>query len=416
MGVGVTDVGLLLAVMQGVFSKTWVLTVPRRIVSITNSCVTVPCHFEVPDNQEANILNCSNKSFWRRGTHLSPNTAQGEIIGDLTKKNCTTVMSGSSNIHNDSYFFRLNCPKVQFTFPDAVDIITQTEPSPPQLTVMGQMSEGGQAQLQCETPVSCSVLPPSLTWSPRDASSQEESHMQQQSTDGSMIMTSTLTFIASADHHNESIICSVSYPLSNGGSSSPAATSRKLSILYAPRFTRATISPSGPVFEGETVMLMCSSDANPPVTRYTWFRDDRGKIRAIAPGQTLELQVSLLDSRAYLCQAQSPRGSQRSTSVFLAAGAIQGRSNGLVMMPYILCGVVSVLYILTVVVALYKYHSLSTRLKKIELKGEPTYTDLKTIHVNSDYDQLQPPPEVPEYENSSIMQVKVKNQPQPNRR
>ncbi|CAB1415073.1 unnamed protein product [Pleuronectes platessa] len=352
MGVCVTEVGLLLAVMQGVFSKTWVLTAPLRIVSITNSCVTVPCHFE---------------------------TVQGEIIGDLTKKNCTTVMS------------------------------IQTEPSPPQLSAVGQASEGGQARLQCEAPVSCSLLPPSLTWSPRDASSQEVSHLQQ-STDGSVIMTSTLTFMASADHHNQSILCSASYPLANGGRSSSAATSRSLSILYAPRFTRAAISPSGPVLEGETVMLTCSSDANPPVTRFTWFRDERGKIRAIAPGQTLDLQVSLSDRGAYLCQAQSPRGSQRSTSVFLEVGATQaaGHSDGLVM-PYIVCGVVSVLYILTVLVDLYKYHSLSRRLKKIELKGEHTLTDLKSNRVNSDYDQLQlkpkSPPEVPEYENSVSRQV-----------
>ncbi|XP_062265292.1 B-cell receptor CD22 [Platichthys flesus] len=412
MGVGVKEVGLLLAVMQGVFSRTWVLTAPRRIVSIPNSCVTVPCHFEVPDNQEANILNCSNSANWRRGTHFNQKTAEAEIIGDLTKKNCTTVMR-FSNIHNDLYFFRLECPEVKFSFVTGVNISIQTEPSPPQLSVVGQASEGGPARLQCEAPVSCSLLPPSLTWSPRDASSQEVSHIHQLSTDGSVIMTSTLTFMASADHHNQSILCSASYPLANGGSSSSPATSRRLSILYAPRFTTAAISPSGPVFEGETVMLTCSSDANPPVTRFTWFRDERGKIRAIAPGPTLDLQVSRSDSGAYLCQAQSPRGSQRSTSVFLEVGAAQaaGHSDGSVMMPYIVCGVVSVLYILTVLVDLYKYHSLSRRLKKIELKGEHTYTDLKTNRVNSDYDQLQlkpkSPPEVPEYENGVSMQVTV---------
>ena len=55
--------------------------------------------------------------------------------------------------------------------------------------------------------------------------------LSKQSTDGSVIMTSTLTFMASADHHNQSILCSASYPLANGGSSPSAATSRRLSIL-----------------------------------------------------------------------------------------------------------------------------------------------------------------------------------------
>ncbi|XP_069372227.1 sialoadhesin-like isoform X8 [Paralichthys olivaceus] len=329
MGVGVADVALLLAMMQGVFSQTWNLKLPQRIVSITNSCVTVPCHFDIPNNQEANFANCSGRAVWRRGSILNPKTAQGKIIGDLTKKNCTTMMSSFPNIHNDVYSFRLNCPNLKFTFLNGVNISIQTEPPPPQLTFMSQMSEGGHAKLQCQTPVSCSVLPPSLTWSLRDASSQEESHMQQQRPDGSMIMTSTLTFIASADHHNQTVRCSVSYPLLNGGSSSPAMTSQRLSILLA-------------------------ADSSP---------------------------VSM-------------------------------------MMPYIISGVLSVLYILMVFVNLYKCHSLSRRLKKIELKGDPIYTDLKTIHVNSDYDQLQlkpkPPPEDPEYENSFSMQVPVRDQPQPN--
>nr|XP_019961295.1 PREDICTED: myelin-associated glycoprotein-like isoform X1 [Paralichthys olivaceus] len=419
MGVGVADVALLLAMMQGVFSQTWNLKLPQRIVSITNSCVTVPCHFDIPNNQEANFANCSGRAVWRRGSILNPKTAQGKIIGDLTKKNCTTMMSSFPNIHNDVYSFRLNCPNLKFTFLNGVNISIQTEPPPPQLTFMSQMSEGGHAKLQCQTPVSCSVLPPSLTWSLRDASSQEESHMQQRP-DGSMIMTSTLTFIASADHHNQTVRCSVSYPLLNGGSSSPAMTSQRLSILYAPRFTTATIIPSGPVFEGETVLLTCSSDANPPVSHYIWFRTEQGKLRAIAREQTLELQVNLSHSGPYLCEARSPRGSQTSRTVFLRVSATQvaADSSPVSMMPYIISGVLSVLYILMVFVNLYKCHSLSRRLKKIELKGDPIYTDLKTIHVNSDYDQLQlkpkPPPEDPEYENSFSMQVPVRDQPQPN--
>ncbi|XP_077937451.1 uncharacterized protein LOC120827000 isoform X2 [Gasterosteus aculeatus] len=91
---------------------------------------------------------------------------------------------------------------------------------PPQLTSVGQVSEGDQVKLRCLAPVPCSTLPPSITWLPRDPSRQEQTQTQQ-SLDGLRTMTSTLTFAASAEHHNQSVSCSVSYPLIRGGSSRP---------------------------------------------------------------------------------------------------------------------------------------------------------------------------------------------------
>ncbi|XP_047186325.1 sialoadhesin isoform X2 [Scophthalmus maximus] len=428
MVVGLTDVGLLIAVMQGVFSRTWKITLPRSIESLGNSCVTVPCRFEVPGNQEANVLNCSDSGVWRRGSLSGPivlnslnpsaNVLQGQVVGDLKRKNCTTMIHRFSKSDNDVYFFRLDCPNLKFTFSDGVLITAQTEPPPPQLTFVDQLPEGDQVRMQCSAPVSCSTLPPSLTWSPQDSSRREESQMLQNE-DGQTTLTSTMTFMASADHHNQSVMCSASYLLSEGRRTSRGT--RRLNVLYAPRFTTATINTSGPVSERETVTFACSSDANPPVRRYSWFRGDRGKLTRIGQGATLVLQVNPKDSGEYLCEAQSLRGSQRSRPVFLEVTAIQatGSSEGSVMIPYIICGAVLLLYVLTVAVDLYKYQSLSKRLKKIEQKGEHTYIDLQTFSLTSDYDHLKfkpkPPPEDADYENSIAMETTVKNQPQPNR-
>ncbi|XP_040909434.1 myelin-associated glycoprotein isoform X2 [Toxotes jaculatrix] len=427
MGVGLTVVGLLIAVMQGVFCKSWDVMLPQRIVSISNSCITVPCHFEVPGDQEANVLNCSNSGLWRKESVTGAivlssrnpfsNIIQGTIVGDLTKKNCTTVFYSFPKDQSNMYFFRLDCSNpLKYTFLKGVSIVAQADPFPPQLTFVSQISEGAPVKLQCSVPVPCSIQPPSLIWLPRDSSRQEETQILQNA-DGQNIMTSTLTFIASADHHNQSIGCSASYPLSKGGSTEPSAAAQRLNVLYAPRFTVATLSTSGPVSEGHTVMFTCSSDANPPVSRYTWYRDDNGKLTKIGQGQTLLRQVYQKDEGVYLCEAQTTRGSQRSRPVALEVIASEGGSEALVLIPYILCGVVSVLYVLTVVADLYKYQR---RLKKIELKGEHTYTDLRPNRVTSDYDQLQfprpktKPPEAPDYENSIALQSGFKNQPQPN--
>nr|XP_033492055.1 sialic acid-binding Ig-like lectin 12 [Epinephelus lanceolatus] len=289
---------------------------------------------------------------------------------------------------------------------------TSTELPPPELTSVSQVSEGAQVRLQCSVPVPCSVLPPSITWLPRDNSRQEQTQMQQTT------MTSTLTFIATADNHNQSISCSVTYPLTKGGSSPPSASSQRLNILYAPRDTVATLNTPVPVSEGRTVMFTCQSDANPPVSLYTWHRSDSGNLTKKAEEEILVLQVSQEDSGVYLCEAQSQRGSQRSRPVFLEVSANTGGSECVVLFPYIMCGVLFALYIMTVVVDVFKYRSICRRLKQIELKGEHTYDDLRTCSVASDYDQLQsrqpktmPSADVPNYENSIALQAILRNQP-----
>uniref|UniRef100_A0A8D3AP92 Ig-like domain-containing protein n=1 Tax=Scophthalmus maximus TaxID=52904 RepID=A0A8D3AP92_SCOMX len=379
----------------GVFSRTWKITLPRSIESLGNSCVTVPCRFEVPGNQEANVLNCSDSGVWRRGSlqrsdrpELTQSFRQrltsGSIVGDLKRKNCTTMIHRFSKSDNDVYFFRLDCPNLKFTFSDGVLITAQTEPPPPQLTFVDQLPEGDQVRMQCSAPVSCSTLPPSLTWSPQDSSRREESQMLQNE-DGQTTLTSTMTFMASADHHNQSVMCSASYLLSEGRRTSRGT--RRLNVLYAPRFTTATINTSGPVSERETVTFACSSDANPPVRRYSWFRGDRGKVTTEPAGATLVLQVNPKDSGEYLCEAQSLRGSQRSRPVFLEISEQWRKSNGSVMIPYIICGAVLLLYVLTVAVDLYKYQRSENI--KIEQKGEHTYIDLQTFSLTSDYDHLK---------------------------
>ncbi|XP_026156842.1 myelin-associated glycoprotein-like isoform X2 [Mastacembelus armatus] len=362
MGVVLVTVTLLITVMQGVFCGTWDVTLPQSIMGISNSCVTVLCLFEIPAEHEANLLNCSKSGVWRKGNVFGDvvlnshnpftNIIHGKVVGDLTKKNCTTMFYSFPKDYNDMYFFRLDCPNsLKFSFTDGVRITVQSDPLPPLLNFVSQVAEGDQVRLQCSVPVPCSSLPPSLTWLPQDSSRQEETEMLQ-NMDRQVTMTSTLTFIATADHHNQTIACSVSYPLTKGGSTRSSAATQRVRVLYAPRFTVATVSTSRPVSEGRTVTFKCSSDANPPVSSYTWYRDDSGKLNKMGEGDMLTLQVNWSDSGVYLCEAQTPRGSQRSNPVSLE---VTTGSECLMVLPYIICGVVLVLYIITVVVGVYKY-------------------------------------------------------------
>ncbi|XP_064176581.1 B-cell receptor CD22-like, partial [Anguilla rostrata] len=60
------------------------------------------------------------------------------------------------------------------------------------------------------------------------------------------------------------------YSCATGGVTSPA-----VNVKYAPKNTSVSVSPSGEIVEGSSVTLTCSSDANPPVHRYAWYKNNR---------------------------------------------------------------------------------------------------------------------------------------------
>ncbi|KAF5898365.1 B-cell receptor CD22-like, partial [Clarias magur] len=82
-----------------------------------------------------------------------------------------------------------------------------------------------------------------------------------------------------------------------------------LNVLYPPKNVSVSISPSGEILEDSSVILTCSSDANPPVEIYTWFKVNESS--AVGSGQSYRA----LQSGQYYCQAQNKHGSDRSAAV-----------------------------------------------------------------------------------------------------
>uniref|UniRef100_A0A2K6SPM5 B-cell receptor CD22 n=1 Tax=Saimiri boliviensis boliviensis TaxID=39432 RepID=A0A2K6SPM5_SAIBB len=80
-----------------------------------------------------------------------------------------------------------------------------------------------------------------------------------------------------------------------------------LQVLYAPRRLRVSMSPGNRVMEGKRAALTCESDANPPVSHYTWF--DWNNQTFHYPGQTLRLEpVEVKHSGAYWCRGTNSVG------------------------------------------------------------------------------------------------------------
>ncbi|XP_075907666.1 sialic acid-binding Ig-like lectin 12 [Nelusetta ayraudi] len=407
MGVRLVEVALFIPLMQGVVCRTWAVTLPQSIMGLSGSCIIIPCRFDVPETVDKRLTLCSNQSVvWKKersdglsvynGRNL-PNQIQGRVVGDVTRKDCTTSFHSFPQNYSDVYFFRLECDEIlRFTFREPVNILVKPEASPPKLTPVTQVSEGAQVRLQCSVPVPCSSLPPSITWhlgnNPIHGQSQKQHVTFMAQKDEPMIMTSLLTFKALAEHHNQRVTCNASYPLTTGGSKRSSATTQQLDVQYGPRLTEATLGTPGPLAEGRTVMLTCSSDANPPVDSYTWYRARTGtNLMKIGEGEFLALTVSQGGGGVYLCEAQSRRGSQRSRPVSLPISAASDSNNSMVLGLYIISGTLLLLLILIVVVDVNKYRSFSKRLKQIEQRDEQMYVNLGPTSAASVYDQLEPP-------------------------
>uniref|UniRef100_A0A4W5KDN2 Ig-like domain-containing protein n=1 Tax=Hucho hucho TaxID=62062 RepID=A0A4W5KDN2_9TELE len=76
-----------------------------------------------------------------------------------------------------------------------------------------------------------------------------------------------------------------------------------------------TVSPSGERVEGSSVTLTCSSDANPPVDKYTWYKKNGGGYQSMTGPQHVFNQIQSSDSGEYYCESQNEMGTDRSRTI-----------------------------------------------------------------------------------------------------
>ncbi|XP_066524422.1 carcinoembryonic antigen-related cell adhesion molecule 5-like isoform X2 [Hoplias malabaricus] len=240
------------------------------------------------------------------------NKLQGELIGDTSMKNCTTIFNNVSERDTGTYYFRIE-GRMKFTyfqFPLPIKI-TASLPKPT-LTLYGeQMEEQNQRKqvferksvsLFCSAFLSPTFHPPTLTWSPLQNNSSQEQNQN------SSFVSSHLNFTVTRLHHGLSINCTATYQLKN--QEIKTENSLILRVLYAPGNISISVSPSGPVMLGSSVSLSCSSDGNPAVN-YTWFRENGEQIET---GPTFSItETNDTHSGLYYCRAQNQHGSQNSS-------------------------------------------------------------------------------------------------------
>ncbi|XP_061097850.1 myelin-associated glycoprotein-like isoform X2 [Conger conger] len=304
---------------------------PQSIEALSGSCVLIPCRFEMPEYHSYygstydNLLRRypdSVKGLWRKDRRTvfdsrsqSESHLKGRMTGNLLQKRCTTVLENLPKYYSDQYYFRLETYYFQLNFHPAVQInIKDSPPKPKLIPEKVEVMEGTSVSLSCSAAAPCPKLPPNLTWTPKLSDSVDQ---LQENEDKTKSVSSVLTFTASHIHHGQNITCRALYTLQQGGNQTSEA-SLILTVLYPPKKTSVSVSPSGSVLEGSSVTLTCSSKASPPVQNYTWYRVNGTEMNTVGTGQNLTFNVTESSgSEQYYCEAQNEHGKENSTTVQL---------------------------------------------------------------------------------------------------
>ncbi|KAK2819609.1 hypothetical protein Q7C36_021255 [Tachysurus vachellii] len=96
------------------------------------------------------------------------------------------------------------------------------------------------------------------------------------------------------------------------------STPTHLDVFYSPKNTTAVVLSSGDTVEGDSVTLSCSSDANPPVLTYSWFKQSSAADTVLITAQNYSISnISSQHRGLYYCTAHNQLGHHNSTPTHL---------------------------------------------------------------------------------------------------
>ncbi|XP_049325489.1 B-cell receptor CD22-like [Astyanax mexicanus] len=155
----------------------------------------------------------------------------------------------------------------------------------------GEVTEGESAVLTCKT--TCSLTDPTFIWYK----------------DGRPLTTEMIQKNQQLHLQSVSSEDAGSYSCAVRGSEHLPSTAQTLRVRHPPKSVSVSISPSGGIVEGSSVTLTCSSDGDPPVENYTWFKE--GGDSPVGSGQSFSIiNITADHTGLYYCEAQNAVGVQ----------------------------------------------------------------------------------------------------------
>ncbi|XP_071245879.1 B-cell receptor CD22-like isoform X1 [Salvelinus alpinus] len=295
----------------------------RRICVLKGSTVDISCSYTHPTSY------IEQGSFWFTQKHTVdlksyPEYASRVEYNRNTENHHTMTITHLTEKDSAEHKFRLRTtnkgrfsglPGVMLT---VTDILLEMDPT--------SVSEGERVTLRCRTKCTVGLNPTYIWYKNRQrltnpVSSYNSLILDPVTSYNSLILDPVISYnslildqVISEDAGNYS--CAVK------GLERILSPEETLTVRYGPKNTSMSVSPSGEIVEGSSVTLTCSSDANPPVDKYTWYKKNVTSPKA--SGQSYSITNIISEDRGeYYCEAQNGRGSMNSTALMIIVAGKQ---------------------------------------------------------------------------------------------
>ncbi|XP_062388262.1 B-cell receptor CD22-like [Sardina pilchardus] len=319
----------LLAVLtlltQGVEASKWNVNYSAtHTCGLIGSTVNMTCSYTYPSESTF------NKTFWTTAaTKPHPNLSeepryQGRVQVDCNSHRCMLSLSNLTKgdaagyhcriITNDAAQRWLGIPGVQLS-------VTDLQVDGPE-----RLKVGGSVNLTCKS--SCSVTGQSSYIWMKDGRPLEKEHSNNNQ----------------LQLHPVHLEDKGSYSCAVRGHDDLPAQPLRITVIYPPKNTAVSVDPSNMLPMGSTVTLICSSDANPPVESYTWFKVNEST--AVGLGQQYSItNIRPEDGGQYYCEASNKYGAENSTAMSITVTREQSPLVTVVVVVSV-CAVVGLLSVL----------------------------------------------------------------------
>ncbi|XP_023861073.1 B-cell receptor CD22-like [Salvelinus sp. IW2-2015] len=279
---------------------------PQNICTLKRSTVNLTCSYTYPRGHTV-----TETSWFYRWSVVKPqNDDRVEYYGDRVN-DCTLRITDLRESDSAEYWFTFETQIIQGHVFQSVRSESYSGSPGVRLSVTGLkptfqtiVTEGQPVTLTCSTTCTLTDNPnPTYIWN------KNRQRLTNPKTKNNYLY---LDPVSSEDTGRYS--CAV-----NGHENLPSAE-ETLTVRYGPKRVSVSVSPSGELVEGSSVTLTCSSDANPPVDKYTWYK--KNVTQPKASGQSYSItNISSEDSGEYYCEAENTIGAQISTpQLIMVAG------------------------------------------------------------------------------------------------